>query len=185
VLDSDGSPRDCVEIVRTALSKCRDEAVSTSGAKWGFLDDPALETTLLNDLSSVERALANGEWKAATVISGSIIEALLLWAVNQHQPKIENAIQAALSEKKLLDRPHKNPDKWDLHELTEVAYQLNEILEDTVCIVRPSRHFRNVIHPGKVRRTGIECDAGMAHTTYGAVCNVARDLSTRPWRTKR
>jgi hypothetical protein len=180
VLDINGTQRDCVEIVRTALRQCDDEAVSISGTKLEFLKDSDLETILQTDLGSVERALANGEWKAATVIAGSIIEALLLWAIKKREASdIEAAIQEALSEKKLSDRPHKNRDKWNLHELIEVAHQLEEISKDTLGIVRPSKNFRNAIHPGKVNRTGIRCDRGMAYTTYSAVLNIAGDLSRR------
>jgi hypothetical protein len=168
--------RDCVEIVRTALSKCRDEAVSTSGTELKFLKDPDLETTLQTDLGSVERTLANGEWKAATVISGLIIEALLLWAVEQHEEKdIEVAIRQALGEKKL----SKDRDRWDLFELTEVAHGLMEISDDTLGIVGPSRKFRDAIHPGRVRRIGIQCDRSTAYAAYGAVLNVVRELSTK------
>jgi len=82
--------RDSIQIVRTALSKCQDEALSSSAAELKFLKNPDLEMVLGTDLGSVERALANGEWKAATVIGGSVIEALLLWAIDI--PDLMNAV---------------------------------------------------------------------------------------------
>lgn len=78
--------RDCVEIVRSALAKCLDEGPATVASSLVFIkgaSDTALRVALQTDLGSVERALSNGEWKAATVVAGSIIEALLLWAINQ------------------------------------------------------------------------------------------------------
>jgi hypothetical protein len=171
---------DCVEIVRTALSECEDEAISTSGTVLNFLEDPDLEKTLQTDFGSVESAIPNGEWKAATVISGSIIEALLLWAVERHQPQeIEVAIQKALTDKQLSQKPNPDPSWWHLPELIEIAYGLGEITDDTLCSARPSKNFRNAIHPGRVMRTGIQCDRGMAYTTYGATLNVVRDLSAK------
>jgi hypothetical protein len=170
--------RDCVEIVRTALSKCRDEALSASGVELKFLKDSDLETTLRIDLGSVERALSNSEWKAATVISGSVIEALLLWAVDQCPlPDVSTAIQSAINANKLSKAPKPKHDRWELHELIEIAHELKQIGDDTLSSVRPSRNFRNAIHLGRVQRTGIQCDRGMAHTAYGAVFNVIRELA--------
>lgn len=172
--------RDCVEIVRTCLSKCRDEALSVAaGAELTFLKDADLARTLAMDVGSVELALANGEWKAATVIGGSVIEALLLWAIGQRSAAVSAAVTGALSAGKLKAKPDSDPNRWLFFELIEVAHQLNEITDDTLNSVNPSRNFRNAIHPGRAQRTGIQCDRGMAHTTYGAVFNVIRDLTAK------
>jgi hypothetical protein len=172
--------RDCIEIVRTALAKCPDEAPATSGAELKFLKDADLEKTLATDLGSIERALSNSEWKAATVIGGSVIEALLLWAIDQNGgADIASAIGRARSAKKLWKDPDPHHDEWKFFELIEVAYQLKEIGDDTLSSANPSRNFRNAIHPGRVQRTGTHCDRGMAHTTYGAVFHVIRELSSK------
>jgi hypothetical protein len=170
--------RDCIEMVRAALSKCRDEARSLSGVQLSFLQNPDLEKTLSVDLGSAETALANGEWKAATVIGGSIIEALLLWVVTSApRDEIDKAITAAVKANTLHKSPGTDHDRWLFFQLIEVAYQLKKISKDSRDSLQPSRNFRNAIHPGVVQRTGIQCDRGTAHTTYGAVFNVIRDLS--------
>lgn len=174
------SDHDCIQIVRTALSKCPDEALSSSAAELKFLKNANLEMILQTDLGSVERALANGEWKAATVIAGSIIEALLLWVIDQRSPSdVTTAIGDALRAKVLSRNPDPDHAKWDLFELIAVAHELKEIGDDTYGSVQPSRRFRNAIHPGVVQRTGFTCDRGMAHTTYGAVFNVVCELSAK------
>ncbi|MFL6353854.1 MAG: hypothetical protein ACJ74Z_18670 [Bryobacteraceae bacterium] len=76
-----GETIDCVPLVRATLGKCPDEAPSTSTAGLMFIDNQQLRDGLLVDLGSAERALNSGEWKAATVLGGSVIEALLLWAL--------------------------------------------------------------------------------------------------------
>jgi hypothetical protein len=172
--------RDCVEIVRTALAKCPDEGPSISATELKFLKDSTLEKTLATDLGSIERALSNGEWKAATVIGGSVIEALLLWALDQRSATdVSSAIAGALTAKKIKSSPDADHSLWKFFELIEVAYQLKEIGDDTLSSANPSRNFRNAIHPGRVQRTGIQCDRGMAHTKYGAVFNVIRELSAK------
>ena len=51
-----------------------------------FIPDAGLREGLRLDISTANQALANGEWKAATVLAGSVVEALLLWAVDQQLP---------------------------------------------------------------------------------------------------
>ncbi len=58
-----------------------------------------------------------------------------------------------------------------------VHLKLKEISADTANTVRPGKNFRNLIHPGLVQRKGVQCDRGTAHTTYGAIFNVVRDLT--------
>jgi len=76
---------DCLTIVRNILAKCPDEAPSRSIKELTFITDERFRQTLSVDLGSAERALNGGEWKAATVLAGSVVEALLLWAIQQHE----------------------------------------------------------------------------------------------------
>ncbi len=79
----DGDP---VSLVHRMLSKCPDEAPAAGTEELKFVTDQALRNSLRPDLSAAESALHNGEWKAATVLAGSAIEALLLWSViTQHK----------------------------------------------------------------------------------------------------
>jgi len=71
-----GDDMDCLPVVRNTLCKCPDQAPSQSTAGLVFIGDAQLRKSLLVDLGSAERALNNGEWKAATVLSGSVVEAL-------------------------------------------------------------------------------------------------------------
>jgi hypothetical protein len=43
-----------------------------------FITVAELLANLRNDIGAIARALSNGEWKAATVLAGSAIEAVLL-----------------------------------------------------------------------------------------------------------
>jgi hypothetical protein len=167
---------DCVQIVRTALKESPDQAPSTSGGGLTFITDSDWRNSLLTDLGEVERALANSEWKSATVLGGSILESLLLWAVNKRSADVPAAKASAVKKNLLRQLPSGPPEKWDLYELSEIAFELKEITENTVNTVRPGRHFRNLIHPGLAQRTGDRCDRGIAYTTYGAIFNVVRDL---------
>jgi hypothetical protein len=70
--------RNALAIIRDALSHCPDEAPAASSAELKFIADEDLRNALRVDLGSIETALRNGEWKAATVLAGSVVEALLL-----------------------------------------------------------------------------------------------------------
>lgn len=61
------------------LAKCPDQSPAPSTSELAFIADADLRANLRDDMGTINRALANGEWKAATVLAGSAIEALLLW----------------------------------------------------------------------------------------------------------
>ena len=69
--------------MRDALTKLPDEAPSLSVQPLEFLDDAELEISVRQDVSTSYSAFANAEYKAASVLAGSVIEALLLWALDR------------------------------------------------------------------------------------------------------
>lgn len=157
--------------LRATLSKCPDEFPAEATSDLRFIIDTELRLVLRNDVSAVERALANGEWKAATVFAGSVIEALLLWAI---QDKGEPACQAAAA--KAAPKADKNCLRWDLDEYTRVAAELGIIKPVAVAAVDLARGFRNLIHPGRAQRLQQKCDRATALSAVAAMEHVVRDL---------
>ncbi len=123
----------------------------------------------------------NGEWKAATVLAGSVIEALCLWVVRRE------AADAAVETARRLQRegllgPRGVPNEllsWHAPELIEVAFALGFIEYDTVQVARTTKDYRNLIHPGRELRTGQRCTEGVAHIAIGAMQRVAENLEAR------
>ena len=74
-----------ITIIRQALSKCPDENPPASTTELNFISDTDLRTSLRIDIGAVNKALSNCEWKAATVLAGSAIEALLLWCITNRR----------------------------------------------------------------------------------------------------
>ena len=72
-----------ISSVYQILSKCPDRAVPAAVTALSFVSDAAFRESLRHDISEIEAALTQGEWKSATVVGGSVIEALLLWALDQ------------------------------------------------------------------------------------------------------
>lgn len=160
-------------VIRRALEKCPSEAVAPGTSELPFLGgDPKLQENLRLDLSHAERALVNGEWKAATVLAGSVLEALLFWALS-HARYHAGALAAKSVPKKPLD-------EWHLSHYIAAAEELGLIFTpDTITEAKLAQNYRNLIHPGREARLGQRCDKGTAQVAAAAVAHVIADLATR------
>jgi hypothetical protein len=171
-------PKNPVTEILAGLAQCPDESPAHATSALNFIADADLRRNLLNDIAAVTRALSNSEWKAATVLAGSTIEALLLWSLSQRPPAdITAAITALGASGELTRQPDPNLERWDLHEFTEVAAKLTVIKPDTATETRLARQFRNLIHPGRAQRLGQKCDRGTALSSVAALDHVVRDLT--------
>jgi hypothetical protein len=169
-----------LRILRDQLAKCPDQVPAPGTAQLNFIPDLAQRDTLRTDLGTVATALSHDEWKAATILSGSLIEALLLWAIKLHTNDIPNAIAALVGRGDFSRAPDAgNPDAWNLFQYIHVAREMNEIESQTADVVDAVRDFRNLIHPGLSIRSGQSCTRGTAHTAYGGLQLVIEDLSKR------
>lgn len=171
-----------MKIVYDALGKCRDEPMAKDPDTLRFVTDLELRQSLLVDLGAIERAISNAEWKGATVIAGSVVEALLLWGLLERcdPDRVQDAIAAAVSAKDLPRRPPEDLTKWDLGALVPVAGHASLITGDTRKQCDLARRFRDFIHPGRERRLAMVCDRGTALTAEAAVEAVVRDLRRLP-----
>lgn len=100
------------------------------------------------------------------MLAGSVIEALLLWALQTHIDVIQTQ---GVGPKRPLDR-------WDLADYINIADEFRCIQPNTVTEARRAQDYRNLIHPGRVIRLGIQCDLGAAHIAVGALDHVVSDL---------
>jgi hypothetical protein len=170
---------DAVTVIRRALAKCPDEYPPSPTTELLFIKDPALRENIRQDLGASNRALSNAEWKAATVLAGAAIEALLHWRLQEPSPDpvaIRTAV-AALVAAGTMSKPDSNIDRWELHHFIEVAGRLNLLKPDTCSAARLAQNFRNLIHPGRAARLGQTCDRATAYSAVGALEHVIRDLS--------
>lgn len=161
-----------IALIRQALDSCHDEFPSPGTAELGFVTDAPLRESLRLDISATNQALANAEWKAATVLAGSIIEALLLWALQQ-RPSTE--VTSALG--KIGRKLDSDIQKWNLVDYIDVGEFLGVIKAETVTQCRLAKNFRNLIHPGRVLRLGHPCNRGTALSAVAAVEHVINDLT--------
>ncbi len=69
----------CVARLWSLLAECPDKGISAETSSLIFVTDDELRENVRQDVSSFQEAFNNGEWKAATVLAASAIEALLLY----------------------------------------------------------------------------------------------------------
>jgi hypothetical protein len=176
---------DAVSVIRRVLVQCPDEYPPPTTTELLFIKDEELRESIRRDVGAANRALTNSEWKAATVLAGAAIEALLLWKLQEHP------LGEATSKKALADlvgqgslRQPRNTDleSWDLHHYIAVANKLNVIKKDTYSAAKLAQNFRNLIHPGRSARLNQICDRATAYSGIGALEHVIRDIaeSARP-----
>lgn len=149
---SDGTRVDPVTALRDGLRRCPDLSAAASPHALGFLGDAPRAALLRADLASVERLHALREWKAATVLAGSVLEALLLERVSRVDgTRLAAAVaeadrRAGATARRLTER--------SLRELATLArsLELDVPSRDTLIEIDKAGEFRNLIHPGLAER---------------------------------
>lgn len=171
--------RNPIQIIRAALFGCPDEVLPHRSNELPFIEEASFRRTLLIDLETSRSAIIHGEWKAATVLAGSLAESLILWSIQQKPSERQGACARAVAGRKLQKNPPSDPVDWVLHKLIEVAEEMKLIEPDTAAQTRLAKDFRNLIHPGRAIRMQHSCDRGTALAASAAVELIARDLQAR------
>ncbi|HKV38431.1 MAG TPA: hypothetical protein VJX67_04395 [Blastocatellia bacterium] len=177
VFKTPGSDVSPMVLLRRLLQRCPDATPAKGNSDLSFILDKDLRDNLRLDASTSHSALINREWKAATVIAGSVVEALLLWRLDQEPPAdITKAVNTLVSAGTISKSPGTNLLRWSLDPFIEVAGNLHLITANTVAQCRIAREFRNLVHPGKAQRLGVVCNRGTAHSAIAAMEQVIADL---------
>lgn len=164
-------------IIREVLDKCPDEVIPESTEELPFVSEPDYREMLRRDLASVEIFFSAREWKAAMVISGSLIEALLWYRLNLERGKAEETLKGLHQDGTLEGRLPQSMDNWHLRDYVHVAYKIDAIQERTKKSALLAGEYRNLIHPGKIVREKAKCTKGIAFSAFGAVLEVIEDLT--------
>jgi len=169
-----------VALLRRHLSSLLDEGAEPTTNQLSFISDAAFRDSLRRDLGSIDRCIQNREWKAATVLGGSVVEALLLSALHEYETTnsrtLQSMIQSLQISGTLPKKLSRNLDEWGLYQLTEVSVAVSLIRKETAAQCRIAKDFRNLIHPGKARLAQ-QCDRGTAYLALAVVEHVVRDLT--------
>ena len=149
------------------LRRSPDETAGIVSSGMEFIVDASAREDVRIDVANAHRALGNGEFKAATVLAGSVIEALLLWAVKQADAAALDAVVRSDENATLLLK--RGAEHWHLSDYIRIARGLGSIDETAAKAATLAGEFRNLIHPGRVLRSGNRCDQGTALSALGAM----------------
>ena len=153
------------------LSQCPNTGPPPKSTELEFVSELDLREDLRKDRESCQRLTSVGEWKAATVLGGSVIEALLLWRLEQTPPKDVQTAKGGLRK-----NPGNNLERWSLETLIEISAALSYIEPETEKVCDVAREFRDLIHPGRAHRLKKVCDQATAMSVIAAISLVIRDL---------
>jgi hypothetical protein len=169
---------EAISDLRACLEPLPDQQVPAATAGLPFINDDILRESIRRDIASAEQALRDAEWKGATVIGGAIIEALLLWAINERpQPDVQKVVASLKASRQLRGGLPSDPNDWTLETYKKVAVELRIITDDAAKLIEVTQSFRNLIHPGKAIRTRTECNRSTARTALAAVERIVGDFS--------
>lgn len=123
--------------------------------------------------TEVSRCLEAKSYTAAVILSGSILEAVLLGAAMQNPKEFNNTLSTPTDK---TGKPKKFPE-WSLNDLINSAYDASFIRLDVKKYAHTLRDFRNFIHPFLQVNTGFESDEHTAHISAAVLNAALADLS--------
>jgi len=137
-------------IIARLRARLEEEAPSgpaTQVREFAFVNDEGLRGILRRDYLEAQAALATRCWKSVLILTGGMLEALLLELLNRDSKRALTA-QAA---------PKGKPDltRWDLAELIAVATEQRVVGPQVQSVSEAARQYRNLVHPGNELRTGL------------------------------
>jgi hypothetical protein len=156
-----------VRLLRLLFAKAPDFVPSPGTSELPFFSDKRMREALHREISDVAQSIADREWKAATVLGGATLEAILFWSIQGMQTEL-----AAMP-----DKPKEPIAEWELRRFIDVARKLGLIEENTKKLAHLARDARNLVHSGAVLRERRDCDKASSHTVAAAIEAVVRDIS--------
>jgi hypothetical protein len=147
-----GSGKDPVARIRRILTLCPDENPPPY-PDLSLISDDTARANVQQDIRATWIDFRSEEWKGATVFAASAVEALLFWALKG---------RSDVREPERLDRQH-------LGDYINEAERLGIIVKATADQARLAIDARNLIHAGKMARTGLTCTKATALTALAAL----------------
>lgn len=126
-----------------------------------FITDSDLRASLESDSRELDRCLASEAWKSVHVLSGSVVEAVLVdyfVGIGQENP---------------------DPLKMSFHELVIAAHDADVLSDKAADLCSVVKGYRNLIHPGRVLRLAESVDEDGARVAYALAAIVVKEVSAK------
>lgn len=142
---------------------------------FSFIADPELRSIIERDYQEIPRCLREGAYKAATVMCGSVMEALLLDALLADEAK---AIRSSKAPKVRGGKAIKDLAWWSLSSMIDVALDLRILPTPYFGFMSGAvREHRNLIHPAVEIRKQITPDRTVAKIVRGTLETIIKNLA--------
>jgi len=115
-----------------------------------FVAASELRSQVERDWDELRRVDGVQASKSCVLLSGGILEGMLLDVLTQEEERAREAFTA------LNRKPATSLDRWDLVDLINVARALGIIPESASHLSQALREFRNLVHPGKQLRDQVQ-----------------------------
>ena len=173
VRDHDGVERSPMGVIRNALCEYRSTTNANQWPEIGSMEiiDSDLWLHLCIDLDEVHKALSVKSWKAATVVSASVMEALL---ANWLRPKFANPPEKLST---MIDEAAKL-GLFDPLTSANPKYERTEAVSKKGAAMCAA-NYRNLIHSDKAASMVSTCTRASAWETLGATLMVAEAIGAK------
>jgi hypothetical protein len=133
----------------------------TPEVSFDFIRDSELRQSLRTDYAELVACLAAGAWKAAHVLSGSIIEAMLVDFLISVKYK------------------SRDPLRMSLTDLIDTCTKQGALTTKTSELSGAIKSYRNLIHPGRAKRLNEVADQDGARIVAALVGIIVREVSAK------
>ena len=137
-------------------------SIGKEEAVFSFITDQKFRTSLAGDYAELLKSLESGAWKAAHVLSGSVVEALLIdFLISMDYEK----------------KSGKNPLELDLSKAVDACRKEGALSDRASALATVIRGYRNLIHPGRMIRLNERVDKNSAAIAKALVDMVISEIA--------
>ena len=170
-----------VQEIRDTIRDLREQnpvEISIDDRDFAFVSNPALRTLLRLDFIEAQRSFAAAAFKGSCLLSGGVIEGILL-----NQLELRDTVAQPGFEQAVSGLPHVGSEiNWDrvsLTQLIKATASLGFLGASTQLFAEGARDFRDTIHPRAELRHQFRAGQEEAELLLAFVKLVYRDLSDR------
>jgi hypothetical protein len=160
--------RDLYKLCQLArIAYCPGSGHSGTHLDLSFMGSDPLRQVIESDHSTMLVQLKTEQYKAAVVFAGSVVEALLIFALRRIKSP---AAPSTLAKGKPVD-------DWRLVDLLNAAKNESVITDTTYKAADAVRDSRNLIHPNRVVANNLSADRGLSTIAQGTVEKVCLEVA--------
>ncbi len=154
------------------ILKSRDPGVFALEPEVAKILSPNLVEVVKRDIRELSNAFMQGTWMGVVVLSGAILEAILCSALQPRSTEAKNWNEAPKRQGDV-----KPLEEWELGPLITFAERCGLLRAGDLHISHALREFRNLIHPGKRAREGVNLGKEEADAAVSALKVAIRRLA--------